>query len=221
MAEQRDAALLLRSIPYSDSSLIVHCLTENHGRISLMARGARRAKSPFRASLMPLYHLQLRWKEPRTGSMGTLFEAQRQQALLPESHTLAGQELLSKASRLFPDGVDHGYEALSSSLLVLSKRSEQSGLPAAIWNILEHSGWVGDFEHCWHCSEQIHLDLDMYWKNNHLLCNSCARQHGVKLSSGCRKSLHTSLHQTNVQLNQQHIRIWHQMIDNIMVTHTS
>ncbi|MDX8380706.1 MAG: DNA repair protein RecO [Ghiorsea sp.] len=221
MAEQRDAALLLRSIPYSDSSLIIHVLTENHGRISLMARGARRAKSPLRASLMPLHQLYLRWKEPRTGTMGTLLEAQRNQSLIPESHMLAGQELLSKASNLFPDGVDYGYEALFSSFLVLSDRPEQSGLPAAIWHILEHSGWVGDFEHCWHCTEYISLNLDMYWNNNHLLCTSCSREQGLILSSGCRKSLHTSLHQKNVQLSQDYINTWHHMIKNIMTIHTS
>ncbi|HKI61379.1 MAG TPA: recombination protein O N-terminal domain-containing protein, partial [Mariprofundaceae bacterium] len=51
MAELNDAALLLRRIPYSETSLVCHFLTENHGRIVLMARGARRAKSAFRASL--------------------------------------------------------------------------------------------------------------------------------------------------------------------------
>jgi len=221
VAEQRDAALLLRSIPYSDSSLILHVLTENHGRISLMARGARRAKSPLRASLMPLYQLHLRWKEPRTGTMGMLLEAQRNQSLVPESHVLAGQELLSKASNLFPDGVDYGYEALSSSFLVLSDRPEQSGLPAAIWHILDHSGWVSDFEHCWHCSEQISLDLSMYWRSNHLLCSSCSSQQGLILSSGCRKSLQTFLSQNNVQLSQDYINIWHLIIQNVMTTHTS
>jgi len=40
MAEIRDDALLLRRIPYGDTSFIIHVLTREHGRISLMARAA-------------------------------------------------------------------------------------------------------------------------------------------------------------------------------------
>ncbi len=219
MAEQRDAALLLRSIAYSDSSLILHCLTKQHGRISLMARGARRAKSPFRAALMPLYTLQLRWKEPRTGSMGTLLEAQRLSPLLPESKILAGQALLAKASILFPDGVHAGFEELWHALHILSRRPEDSGLMAATWNMMQTAGWVADFEHCWYCSKHIVLNQTMFWRQAHLLCELCARQQGMKISPGCRKSLHTHLTQTNTRLTKSYIQIWESMIQAVFQQH--
>ena len=40
-------AVVLRTIPFSESSLIVTLLTEKHGKTALMARGARRNKNRF------------------------------------------------------------------------------------------------------------------------------------------------------------------------------
>lgn len=219
MAEQRDNALLLRSIAYSDSSLILHCLTRQHGRISLMARGARRAKSPFRAALMPLYTLQLRWKEPRTGTMGTLLEVQRFSPLLPESMILAGQTLLANASTLFPDGVAHGYDELQQACGLLSERTEEAGLCVATWSMLERSGWIGGFNHCWHCVEPIDLNFNMYWRQGHLLCGKCANQHGFQLHPGFRKSMATLMQNPNITLNHEHITLWKMMIKDVFKTH--
>ncbi|MDX8387963.1 MAG: recombination protein O N-terminal domain-containing protein [Ghiorsea sp.] len=219
MAEQRNHALLLRSIPYSDTSLILHLLTEDFGRIALMARGARRAKSPFRAGLMPQHQLHIRWREPRTGSMGTLVEVQRLAPLLPESKVLAGQELFATASALFPDGVSHGYIELLHACKMLAERPDESGVCAATWSMLETSGWTGDLGHCWHCVEAIDLNLGMYWRQGHLLCSTCANQHGYKLSSGFRKSIAGHMNNTAIKLSRDHITLWEMMIKDVFKTH--
>ncbi|MDQ7004355.1 MAG: DNA repair protein RecO [Ghiorsea sp.] len=218
MAELRDHALLLRSIPYSDSSLILHLFTQNHGRISLMARGARRPKSSFRGGLMPMHQLHIRWREPRTGNMGTLLEVQRLTPLLPEHLMLAGQDLLAKASTLFPDGVEQGYMELQHAFHLLRQRPEHSGQLAAIWSMLERAGWAANFKHCWHCNDTINLEHNMMWYQAHLLCMNCAHNHGIKLSSGCLKSLYGHLNREGVKLSVQHIKIWKTMIDTILTS---
>lgn len=38
------AAYVLHTRPFRDTSLLVDCLTKHHGRISLVAKGARSAK---------------------------------------------------------------------------------------------------------------------------------------------------------------------------------
>ncbi len=219
MMEQKDDALLLRALPFSDSSLILHLLTKNHGRISLMARGARRTKSPYRASLMPLHHLNIRWREPRTGSMGTLIEVQRLKPLLQEQKMLAGQTLLAKASILFPDGVHAGFNELWNALHTLSHRPEDSGVAAAIWSMMLDAGWVGDFEHCWQCSEMIHLSEVMFWKHSHLCCVTCAQHQGLTVSSGCRKSFRNHLTNSNIQLADSYTNIWNEMIRSSFSAH--
>jgi len=219
MAELLDDAFLLRSIAYSDSSLILHCLTKANGRISLMARGARRAKSPFRAGLMPLHHLKLRWRLPKTGDMGTLVEVQRFAPLLPQHQILAGQTLLATASKLFPDGVGHGYEELSAACEILSPRSEDSGLCAATWHLLASSGWTGHLENCWFCDKHVALSEDMYWLHNLLHCKTCAKQQGIHLSPGFRKTIAASLLHTNIKCSQNHTRLWDKIMQDIMKTH--
>ncbi|MDI6400577.1 DNA repair protein RecO [Balneolaceae bacterium ANBcel3] len=47
------SAVVLRSVPFSETSLIVTMLTEKHGKAALMARGARRNKSKFTGLMEP------------------------------------------------------------------------------------------------------------------------------------------------------------------------
>ena len=44
-------AIVLRTIEFSETSLIVHLLTQDLGRVSALAKGARRLKGPFEGSL--------------------------------------------------------------------------------------------------------------------------------------------------------------------------
>lgn len=50
------AGLILRTRPLTDTSLIVHWLTADFGRIATVAKGARRQKSPF-AGKLDLFYL--------------------------------------------------------------------------------------------------------------------------------------------------------------------
>ena len=56
-----DRGYVLHSYPYRETSLIVQAWTEKHGRIGLVAKGARRPKSPQRSVLMPFQPLSLDW----------------------------------------------------------------------------------------------------------------------------------------------------------------
>ncbi|HXH64131.1 MAG TPA: DNA repair protein RecO, partial [Mariprofundaceae bacterium] len=119
MGEIRDRALLLRRIPYGDSSLVIHLLTEHHGVLSLMARGARRAKSPLRAALEPLYALSVAWRAGRTG-MGTLTDIERHEPLLPPALAGAGLQLVALAAALYREGDPHGFVELHRGLHLLA-----------------------------------------------------------------------------------------------------
>ncbi len=57
----RDQALLLRRFPYGESSLVVHALTRDHGRVHLLAKGVYRPKTPFYAALDLFDTLELEW----------------------------------------------------------------------------------------------------------------------------------------------------------------
>ncbi len=53
--DERGHGVILRVRPLTDTSLIVHWLTPEHGRMATVAKGARRPKSPF-AGKLDLFH---------------------------------------------------------------------------------------------------------------------------------------------------------------------
>ena len=216
MAEKHDHALLLRRIPYSETSFICHFLTSEHGRVSLMAKGARRAKSTFRAVLAPLYPLQIHWREGRTG-MGLLLDGQRGGALLNESKSLAGLEVLSVASGLFQEGDPHGYNEVVQAIGLLGKRHEAEGVCASTWLLLHEAGWIGDLSHCWHCASEVDIGLPMHWKSSQLLCEQCGG--GRSISPGLRRGITGVLEHEHVRLPVGDIMQWRRMIGLVLGEH--
>ena len=56
-----EPAFVLHSYPFSETSLILDVFSRGHGRLPIMARGARRPKSSLRGVLMNFQPLQLSW----------------------------------------------------------------------------------------------------------------------------------------------------------------
>lgn len=83
MIEQWHRGFVLHRREYSESSLLVDFFTEDHGRITLLAKGARRAKSPLKAVLQPFTPLLLRWTGK--GELKILTKAESASLALPMS----------------------------------------------------------------------------------------------------------------------------------------
>lgn len=215
MAELCDEALLLRRIPYGDTSLICHLLTREHGRMALMARGARRAKSPLRAALTPLYPLSIRWRSGRTG-MGTLIDVERGAALLPEARMLGGLELLAVASGLFHEGDLPGYEETLAGMALLAERPDDAGLCTAAWHLLQQSGWVAGFDHCWQCGTAS-SHLPMFWQRDRLLCATCGR--GMAVSADFCSAVQMHLEAPQQPLTPEQVALWRRMIALVLQGH--
>lgn len=84
-----DRGYVLHSYPYRETSLILHAWTEKHGRLGIVAKGARRPKSAARAVLVPFQLLSLDWFG--RGELRTLKTAEPAAPATP----LRGQNLLS------------------------------------------------------------------------------------------------------------------------------
>lgn len=61
MRVHQQPAFVLLNRPYSESSWIVEIFSRDHGRLALIAKGARRVKSKLKAALMPFQPLLLSW----------------------------------------------------------------------------------------------------------------------------------------------------------------
>ncbi|SQE31903.1 Recombination protein O [Mannheimia haemolytica] len=79
--DQWQRAFVLHRREYSENSLLVEFFTEHHGRITLLAKGARRARSPLKAVLQPFTPLLLRWSGK--GDLKTLTKAEPAALTLP------------------------------------------------------------------------------------------------------------------------------------------
>ena len=57
----RQSAYILHARPYRETSLLLEVLTPDHGRLGLVARGARRPRAELRGLLLPFQPLSLSW----------------------------------------------------------------------------------------------------------------------------------------------------------------
>ena len=67
-------AFVLHNYPFRETSLILEAFTRDHGRIGLVARGARRPRSSLRGLLLPFQPLLLSWAG--RGELHTLMKAE-------------------------------------------------------------------------------------------------------------------------------------------------
>lgn len=72
--EERTQGIVLRTRPLTETSLIVHWLTADLGRVATVAKGARRPKSVFRGKLDLFYEADLTFRRSRTSDLHTLCE---------------------------------------------------------------------------------------------------------------------------------------------------
>ena len=73
---QNEPAFVLHNYPYRETSLVIEAFTRHHGRIGLVAKGARRPKSALRGTLMAFQPLLLGWGG--RGELRGLHSAERQ-----------------------------------------------------------------------------------------------------------------------------------------------
>jgi len=80
--------LILRTRPLTETSLIVHWLTADFGRIATVAKGARRIQSPFLGKLDLFYRADFSFSRSRRSDLHTLREIS-----LRETHSALRQDL--------------------------------------------------------------------------------------------------------------------------------
>ena len=85
---ERATGIILRTRPLTETSLIVNWLTPDLGRISTVAKGARRSKSPFRGKLDLFYEADFSFQRSRRSELHALREVR-----LSDTHTAFRAEM--------------------------------------------------------------------------------------------------------------------------------
>ncbi len=79
MKVESTSGLILRTRPLTETSLIVHWLTPDFGRLATVAKGARRSKSPFAGKLDLFYTADFSFSRSRSSDLHHLREVKLQQ----------------------------------------------------------------------------------------------------------------------------------------------
>ena len=131
---EHQAAYVLHTYPYKETSLIVEAFTRDFGRVALLARGARRPRSAMRGVLLSFHPLRLGWTA--SAELGTLISAEWSGALQPAGRHLSGRALMcgfylnELLLRLLPrdDAHEALFEVYGESLRQLSQGIAQASV---------------------------------------------------------------------------------------------
>jgi len=139
-----DRGYVLHSYPYRETSLILQAWTEKHGRLGLVAKGARRPKSAHRSLLVPFQPLAIDWFG--RGELRTLKAAEPTAPATPLAgpSLMAGfylNELLLKLThRDDPhEGLFEAYDEAVAALRRLSRRTGERPLVAPAGTAQPHA----------------------------------------------------------------------------------
>ncbi|MBC8325766.1 MAG: DNA repair protein RecO [Verrucomicrobia subdivision 3 bacterium] len=120
--DENGHGIILRVRPLTETSLIVHWLTPEHGRLGTVAKGARRAKSTFRGKLDLLFEGGFAFRRSRKSDLHILREVNIQTTHADLRNDIPRLQLLAYATRFVesatePENSLPGIHAIFSTLL--------------------------------------------------------------------------------------------------------
>ena len=195
MREERSPAIVLRTRAHAESDKIVTCLSRDWGKISAIAKGAKRSRRRFVNVLEPFSHIQLRVRPSRSEELLFLLGAELIQAFRRPSDDLERFALASyivELADVMTAGREAGqdlYQLVLDGLSTLEVRSELSPLFAPLFalQILRQVGYAPDFSTCQRCgaslAEQAQdgAGIALSSQLGGLLCPGCHGQGGTLL----------------------------------------
>ncbi|MEX1222120.1 MAG: DNA repair protein RecO [Idiomarina sp.] len=144
-----DTAYVLHRWPYQESSLMCDLLTRHEGRVRVIAKGARRPKSPWRSVLQPFAPIQVEYRG--RSELQTLTHAEAVNPLLPALNGIQLysafylNELVQRLTRLH-QSFESLFEEYAQTLLQLRDAEQVEPLLRRFeWQLLSHLGLAFDW----------------------------------------------------------------------------
>jgi len=103
MRVELQPAYVLHARPFKDTSVILDCLTLDHGRVSVLAKGVRSAKSRQRQLCQPFTPLWISWQGKSDLKTMVGLEASDLPLSLKADHLYSGLYLNELLTRLLPE----------------------------------------------------------------------------------------------------------------------
>ena len=145
--EEKAHGIILRTRPLTETSLIVHWLTRDLGRIATVAKGARGPKSSFRGKLDLFFRADLSFVRSRRSDLHILREVvlvENHPGIRTDfdrvAHAAYAAELIELATET-ETPVPEFFELFADWLAALNRASlSRSAVLAFEWKLLEVSG---------------------------------------------------------------------------------
>jgi DNA repair protein RecO (recombination protein O) len=185
----RGEALLLRSVDYGESDRIVHFLMRDYGRITAIAKGARRSRRRFPGTLDVFNRLEIEARRKPRASMAFLEQARLIDPFLelrsdPARYALASF-LTEMLDRLSPEGIggpetERLYALAVESLALLESVRPDSTLRVLLeLRALDALGLRPELGRCVRCGRMPGADLDaehsvsFFVPDGGIVCSTC------------------------------------------------
>jgi len=199
VATLRTEALILRSVDFAESDRILHLLIPGSGRMTVIARGARRSVKRFSGTLDLFNHLRVQVERRRSSSMSRLDHAQLIRGFAPlrtdPTRFAMGCYLLELLDRLAPEGGSpddmrrlFGF-AVSALETVAAHRLDAQLRTILELRALAALGLTPELRCCVRCGRALGADaeVDFHVAEGGPVCGGC----GVRLTGLLRVHLGT------------------------------
>ena len=200
MIEERTPAIVLRTRAYAESDKIVTFLSRDWGKLTGIAKGAKRSRRRFVNVLEPFTHVQLRFRPSRSEDLMFILGCELIQAFRRPGADLERFALASYVVELadvMVAGREAGqemYDLVLAGLSTLEDTTKLSPVFSSLFalHILHHAGYAPDLTTCQQCgtvlaeelAEESAEDAPTLSFSSHLgglLCQRCHGQGGTIL----------------------------------------
>lgn len=174
-------ALVLKSIPFKETSNIVRLYTKKHGKVSIIAKGARRLKSPFRGYLEPLSYVEVIYYHKPTREIQTLSKIEFIQTFFQNSTEITDTAYAMAVMECI-DKFIHGHQKderiflLMVNVMKFMDSNRDFIKEAFIYFLLKISATLGyktDFSTCSVCKQPLKSAL-YEPSTGRIICRRCA-----------------------------------------------
>jgi DNA repair protein RecO (recombination protein O) len=162
MSAEKTLAIVLKTIEFSETSLIVSLFTQDFGKISALAKGARRAKGPFENALDLLAICRVLFLRKSSGSLDLLTEAKLERRFRAAQRSLAALNAgyyVAELLRELTDDHDPHPQLFQLADQTLAKLDENRGVAETVLRFelgaLRELGHLPALDHCTHCGTSV------------------------------------------------------------------
>ncbi|MBL6724545.1 MAG: DNA repair protein RecO [Rubripirellula sp.] len=189
MSTEQTTAIVLRTVEFSETSLIVTLLTKDLGQVSAIAKGARRPKGPFEGSLDLLAVCRVVIIRKNNDSLDILTEAKLHRRFRGADRSLerlyGGYYVAEMLRLLLDDHADHP-DVYDLTIKVLQQLDGTGPVASSLaffdLQILRMLGHAPSTESCIDCGTSLSLEARIPFaiEGGGIVCRSCrSRQRSI------------------------------------------